>query len=345
MSSHYYTLIDQYIRMYGPLPESHDPLLLNITGPFRDAIYAKDKQEYMITLLKMSIVLCIGLALPNCFPVVMGTMLVLAYVFASYDEMNPQVLYNGRFRNINGRKIGILIMTQEQEGERESKNFVGKNDRKRLLAAARLSPNTNFTVVSVGSSSAQCIYGPQNMKQTEIAVGVDNRDKITELLMAHTDGGYMFFMNAAGYGVCKTAGVVSANNNSGEDDITPNIVQRTIGGTGNNDNAMAFVRELVAAYKAGGYNFVLGVIPRGDDSMPQGGSHSKDLIVDAIDRSNGNPITVVEVSGKQTQVFTIEDDCELENYSVETLCDRIKVTKIVTKDGKSYGSGTVFSMV
>jgi hypothetical protein len=342
MSSHYYTLIDQYIRMYGPLPESHDPLLLNITGPFRDAIYAKDKQEYLMTLLKMSIVLCIGLALPNCFPVVMVTMLVLAYVFASYDEMNPQVLYNGRFRNINGRKIGILIMTQEQEGERESKNFVEKNDRRRLLEAAKLSAGQSVSVWSVGSSSAQCIYGQHNMKQTEIAVGVDKRANIAELLNAQKDGTYLFIMNAAGYGVCKTAGVVSANNNSGEDDITPNIVQRTIGGTGNNDNAMAFVRELVAAYKAGGYNFVLGVIPRGDDSMPQGGSHSKDLIVDAIDRSNGNPITVVEVSGKQTQVFTIEDDYELENYSVETLCDRIKVTKIVTKDGKSYGSGTVF---
>ena len=343
MSSYHQELLDQYMDQYGSLPEGDDPLLFNITGPFRDAIYAKDKQEYMMTLLKMSIVLCVGLALPNCFLVGLGTMFVLAYVFASYDETNPQVLYNGRFRNINGRKIGFVIPTQEQEGELESKNFGDTNDRRRLFKATGLSPNTNCTVVSVGSTSAQCIDGQQHTKKTEIAVGVDKRANIAELLNAQKDGTYLFIMNSAGYAIRQDAGIVLANANTGEDNITPNIVSRTIGGTGNNDNAMAFMRELVAAYKAGRYNFVLGVIPRGDKSLPQGGSHSKQRIVDYIETSDGRPITVIEVSGKQTQVFTIEDDCELETYSTETLCGRIKVTKIVAEDGKSYGSGTVFS--
>lgn len=344
MSSYHQELLDQYMDQYGSLPEGDDPLLFNITGPFRDAIYAKDKQEYMITLLKMSIVLCVGLALPNCFPVVLGTMLVLAYVFASYDETNPQVLYNGRFRKYNnGRIIGFVIPTQEQEGELESKNFGDTNDRRRLFEVAKLSVGQPVSVWSVGSTSAQCIDGLQHVKKTEIAVGVDKRANIAELLNAQKDGTYLFIMNSAGYAIRQDAGIVLANANTGEDNITPNIVSRTIGGTGNNDNAMAFMRELVAAYKAGRYNFVLGVIPRGDKSLPQGGSHSKQRIVDYIETSDGRPITVIEVSGKQTQVFTIEDDCELETYSTETLCGRIKVTKIVAEDGKSYGSGTVFS--
>jgi hypothetical protein len=342
MSSHYYNLMDQYVQMYGPLPSGDAPILLNITGPFRDAIYAKDNQNYLMTLLKMSIILCIGCALPTGIPVTMVTLFALAYVFASYDETNPFVIYNGRFRNINGRTIGVIIPTQEQEGELESKNFVQTNDRKRLFAAAKIPLDAKYAVWSVGSSSTQCIDGHANTIVSEIAVGVNNREKIAELLKAQKDGGYMFVMNSAGYGVCETAGIVFADNNNCENNITPNIVQRTIGGTGNNENAMAFVNELVAAYKAGGYNFVLGVIPRGDKSLPQGGSHSKQRIVDAIDRSDGIPITVIEVSGKQTQIFTIVDDCELETYSTETLCGRIKVTKVVAKDGKSYGSGTVF---
>jgi hypothetical protein len=56
---------------------------------------------------------------------------------------------------------------------------------------------------------------------------------------------------------------------------------------------------------------------------------------------HGFNITVIEVSGKQTKIFELMDG-NVKDYSAESICGRIKNKKVLTKEGKTYGSGVVF---
>ncbi len=146
---------------------------------------------------------------------------------------------------------------------------------------------------------------------------------------------YVCFMNAIGYAIRVDAGVVMSDN------AAENIVERTVGGTGNNANAMLLVEQLLNIHKRIGYKFTLAFVPRGDPTMPQGGSHSKQRLVDAI--RSLKPVTVIEISGKQTKKFYIDAKDNLDRLSTEELCKLIKETKVVDYSGKTYGSGDIFA--
>jgi hypothetical protein len=172
-------------------------------------------------------------------------------------------------------------------------------------------------------------------------VDASNDDEIAKLLNAQKLASYdvMVVMNSAGYAIRMDAGVVYNENQSEDDTITPNIAPRVVGGSGDNGNAMNFMRKLVAQHKAGGYKFILAIVPRGDPLMPQGGSHTNQRILEAA--RHGFNITVIEVSGKQTKVFELMDG-GARDYSAESICGRIKNKKIVTGEGNTHGSGVVF---
>jgi hypothetical protein len=199
------------------------------------------------------------------------------------------------------------------------------------------------SVASIGSTTTQFIFGQKNVKQTEIDVGIDNTE-IDELLNNQTEG-ILCIMNSAAYAIKEDVGIVYNDNASETDTISENIVERMIGGTGNNKKAMAFAEKVVRRHKELNKDYILVFIPRGDKTMPQGGSHAKQRIVEKIRETSGRRMRVIEVSGKQTKVFEIDekdDDYELENYHTEKLCKLIKEKKITTSEGKTYGSADLF---
>jgi hypothetical protein len=259
-----------------------------------------------------------------------------------YIDMSQNV-FDGEILDINGRKIGVAIPSQEEEGDGETRNFKETNDEKKLneaLERAGLDKTMEKSVASIGSTTTQFIFGQKNVKQTEIDVGIDNTE-IDELLNNQTEG-IMCIMNSASYAIKEDAGIVYNDNASGTDTISENIVERMIGGTGNNKKAMAFAEKVVRRHKELNKRYILVFIPRGDKTMPQGGSHAKQRIVDKIRETSGRRMRVIEVSGKQTKVFEIDDNFELENYHTEKLCKLIKEKKITTSEGKTYGSADVF---
>jgi hypothetical protein len=344
---HYNTIVSKLLEQYGDDMEASDELLINITGDYRNDVFINAKQEYIFACAKMTLVLSVVLTtFANVGMMIAALVTMGTLLFGAYYLTTPGVMFNGEFININGVAVGVVVPSQKEEGELEERNFVETRDAEKLLAAmekANLPNCDEKTVWSVGSTSAQLISGQKYSTTTAIELGIDNvtDEKLIALLNSHKNKGIMFVMNSAGYGVDGEAGIVFNDNSRKEDKII--IVPRTIGGTGNNEAAMKFVRRLVELHKQGDYAFILAIIPRGDKTMPQGGSHSKQRIVDHIRRSNGRAVRLIEVSGKQTKEFTIKDDYELENYSTGKLCEMIKERKLTTANGKTYGSAVVFA--
>jgi hypothetical protein len=179
----------------------------------------------------------------------------------------------------------------------------------------------------------------------EIGIEAQQDAKIRAFLKAHQNNlsydGVLVLMNSVGYGVDEKAGIVYSDNKVEYENIRSNIAPRSIGGTGNNEAAMKFIAKMVELHEEGDYNYVLAVVPRGDKSMPQGGSHSKQIVLEHILCKRN--VTMIEVSGKQTKKFEYaagdftEDDCE-------AICKNIKETKITDADGKSHGSGVIFHL-
>jgi hypothetical protein len=251
------------------------------------------------------------------------------------------------FEDIGGYKVGVAIPTREEEGRREARNFEQTQDLTKLinkLDDADIVYNKDEIVVqSVGSSSTQCIFGYKLAPMTEFGMGVDaySDTQMEEFLKAHAErlsyDGILVIMNSAGYAMKEDAGIVYNDNKVEYDTITRNIVERTVGGTGKNTNAMAFVERLVEIHKRLNLNYVLAIVPRGDKTMPQGGSHSKDRIL----RAGKTRIVVIEISGKQTKKFELVG-YGAQDADAETICKNIKETKITDGDGKTYGSMSVF---
>lgn len=343
----YAEIVRDYEDKYGALEnenenENETPTMFVITGPFRKYIHDQmDDFEFNRNLLVA--VFAVFMLAPTWMSIAFTIVSVLIYIDRT------QNIFDGEILDINGRKIGVAIPSQEEEGDGEARNFKETNDEKKLneaLERAGLDKSMERSVASIGSTTTQFIFGQKNVKQAEINVGIDNSldEEIDELLDNQTEG-ILCIMNSASYAIKEDAGIVYNDNISGTDTISENIVERMIGGTGNNKKAMAFAEKVVRRHKELNKRYILAFIPRGDKTMPQGGSHAKQRIVDAIRETSGRRMRVIEVSGKQTKLFDIDekdDDYELENYHTEKLCKLIKEKKITTSDGKTYGSADVF---
>ena len=342
----YREIIVKYEETYGDLPETGDkPILLNITGPFRNDIYKiVHKDAFNMVLYAMCTTILIAPSLASII-LMMGICFMCVHTSRIYVDYSK--VFDGEFIDIDGQMIGIVVPTQAQEGKLESDNFYEINDKKRLIEAlvrAGLDGDANIVVASVGSSTTQFIDGQEKTNTSEIEVGVDNPldDQITELLDAVDldETGILVVMNSAGYAVRVNTGALYNDNQSNTDTITPEIVYRVVGGSGDNTNAQNFAHKLIKQHKKGEYKYILVVIPRGDPAMPQGGSHTHQRMLEAA--RHGINIMVIEVSGKQTKKFELMDG-NSRDYSAESICGRIKHKKVVTRDGKTYGSGVVFN--
>lgn len=344
----YREIIVKYEEMYGDLPDIGDkPLLLNITGPFRNDLYKNDYiyDKDMLNMVLFAMCVTIILA-PSLVTLILMMSICFMCVHTSRIYVDYSKVFDGEFIDIDGQMIGIVAPTQEQEGKLESDNLYEINDKQRLIEAlvrAGLDGDVDVVVASVGSSTTQFIDGQKHTKKNEIEVGVDCPldDEITELLDAVEldENGILVVMNSVGYAVRIDAGALYNDNQSNTDTITPEIVDRVVGGSGDNKNAQNFAHKLIKRHKEGKYKYILVVIPRGDPAMPQGGSHTHQRMLEAA--RHGINITVIEVSGKQTKKFELVDG-NSRDYSAESICGRIKNKKIVTKEGKTYGSGVVF---
>ena len=338
----YRKVIAKYEDTYDDLPDTGDkPVLINITGPYRKKLYESDHIYDKDTIL---FAMCtIFILAPNVVSIIL--LCSICYMY-SRTYVDYSKVFDGEFIEIDGRIIGVVAPTQEEEGKLESDNFYEINDKKRLveaLARAGLDGDADVIVASVGSNSTQIIDGQKYAKKNEVEVGVDNPldTEIVELLNAANldENGIMVVMNSAGYAVRADAGVLYNDNQSNTDTITPEIVDRVVGGSGDNTNAQNFANKLIKGHKDGKYKYTLVSIPRGDPAMPQGGSHTHQRMLEAA--RHGFNITVIEVSGKQTKIFELMDG-NVKDYSAESICGRIKNKKILTKEGKTYGSGVVF---
>lgn len=345
----YREIIVKYEETYGPLLDTYDnPILINITGQFRNQLY-KNIAIYNNKILYMMIfALCATIIFaPNLMTFILMMGICFTCVHNSDIYFDYSNVFDGEFIDIDGCMVGVVVPTQEEEERLESGNFYEINDRRKLmkvLVRAGLDGDANAVVASVGSTTTQFIYGQTYTKKNEVDVGVYNPldYEITELLdtpkLGYDD--IMVVMNSAGYALSLDAGVLYNDNQSNTDTITSNIVDRVVCGSGDNTDAKNFVHKLITRHKEGKYKYTLVLIPRGDPAMPQGGSHTRQRILEAA--RHGFNITVIEVSGKQTKIFELMDDGDVKDYSAESICGRIKKRKVLTKEGNTYGSGVVF---
>jgi hypothetical protein len=341
----YREVVAAYVSTYGSLP-SNKPVLINITGEFRNNTFT-NKIVYDKDIINTAVfALCITLLL---VPNITATLLMMGICFicvqSSRFYLDYSKVFDGEFIDVDGQMIGVVMPTQAEEGRLEAANFMETNDGQKQAEAiqrAGLDTSSHVCTVSVGSTTAQFING-QKTNQNEVEVGVDaySDEAIVELLEAQNlkYDDILVVINSVGYAFCVDAGIVYNDNQMEEDTITQNIEPRVVGGSGDNTNAMNFAKRVVALHKARKYNYILAFVPRGDPTMPQGGSHTNQRILEAA--RQGFTITVIEVSGKQTKLSELMDG-DGKDYSAESICRRIKTKKMLTREGKTYGSGVVF---
>ena len=347
------TIVEKYVRTYGAgsLDVDGDTnILFNITGAYRNEFHAQPMWD--------ACVMTVALVLISCFvsPYVAVSAVCLYplnnYVRNGYWFSNH---FDGEFVEFavgddqHKRKFGVVIPTQEEEGRLESRNFVATQDRAKLTdkldEQGIVYDGRELAVWSVGSSSSQCIHGHDVSPYHEFGIGVDaySDKQIAAFLKAHSErlshDGVLVVMNSAGYGVRVDTGIVYNDNKVEYDIITRNITPRTVGGTGDNKGAMGFIERLVSIHRDGDYNYVLAVVPRGDKTMPQGGSHSKQRVLDNL--RWGKRVVVIEVSGKQTKRFELStEDAHIDDD--EQMCKNITETKITDASRNTHGSRGVF---
>jgi hypothetical protein len=199
-------------------------------------------------------------------------------------------MFDGEILEIDGLRMGVTIPTQKVEGERESRNFVDTNDKRKLLnkldERELVYSEGKVVTWSFGSNTGQCIDGQPMAPFSEFEMGVDmfNDEQLEKFMDAHSKtlghDSVLAILNAAGYGVKETGGIVYSDNTLENYTILDNVVPRTVGGTGNNENAMRFVSQLAKIHKWNKCDFTLAIVPRGDKTMPQGGSHSKQIVLE-----------------------------------------------------------------
>lgn len=265
---------------------------------------------------------------------------------------------DGELLVVDGRNIAVVAATQQEEGDLESKNFDASGDLARLLTAAenaKLPTTTAYTVASVGSTSTQIIFN-QNSSSADVAAGTDTPCDATLIQLKallesvpNEEGRTLVIIGSAGYAMSKDSGMCFANtlgllSNS----IYDNMVDRVVGGTGDNVKAQLFILRLTRLHRVGGYKFVLAIVPRGVPEMPQGGSHSKQRILDAFNSVPSRRIVVIEVSGKQTKIFesslSVVGDKPTTDADFCASINERKVPDLKDKE-KTYGSGELFESV
>jgi hypothetical protein len=355
----YEEFVRKYENVYGSLPSGDKPVLFNVTGGYRNQYYKQEvpTQTLMFVLLMVGLLNVGGVSIlyavmvANLLTSLMFCATVAALIYnvsIMYGINEKKTVFDGEFIAIDGRLVGVVLPTQEDERRLEEANFRQTRDLNKLLIAFERAKVTskNICVISVGSTTAQCIYG--DTTNPEIDVGINSVDpaKIRELLDSVPSLGLddvLVILNSAGYGVKEDAGIVVNDNVMECDTITSNIEERTVGGTGSNAAAMEFVRQVTKMHKSLDKNYVLAIVPRGDKAMPQGGSHSKQWILDLL--NDDMNVIVLEVSGKQTKAFELVLDAAgllLDTMDSEEICKKIKDVKIATSAGKTYGSDIVF---
>ncbi len=346
----YRAILDKFEKTYGTdnTRDQGKPVIFSVTGEYRNKLYS----GYTMSSADWFMYLSIFTIMTFASSLYISALVVsLTWVANQYylDDLN--CMFNGEIMEIDGVSMGVVIMTQKEEGEWESRNFVETNDKNKLITKlndCRLVYDENNVVTwSIGSTTGQCIDGQSLAPFNEVEMGVDmfSDDDIKKFLDAHAKilghDSVLVLMNSIGYGVKENGGIVYSDNTLEHETILNSLVSRTVGGTGNNAHAMKLVERAAKIHKKNKYDFTLAIVPRGDKTMPQGGSHSKQRVLEHF--LNGEDVIVIEVSGKQTKKF------ELELYlgrsvmdSSEKICKRIKEIKILDESGKTHGSERVF---
>ena len=349
---YYRAIVQKFTKTYGSdtLDNLKHPMVFNITGPYRNKVHAQSMRDlyifiaffsaiaWFISIYMAGVAFCIIL-IRNCYQT--GQLL--------NDDATD--IFDGEILNIDGHMIGVAIPTQMEEGDLESQNLRETGDVDKLTRAldkARVHyKDSEIALWSTGTSSSQCIKGHEIAPFCEFDMGIENWSdaQITEFLRAHekvlTHDGVLVFINSVGYAIGVDAGIVYNDNKVEYDTITSNIAPRTIGATGDNNGVMEFARRLVHIHQKLDCNYILAIVPRGDKSMPQGGSHSKQRALDHY--RSGDVVVIIEVSGKQTKKFEVQKNTCTADDTAEHICKNIKETKIVDASGKTYGSGVVFA--
>ena len=346
----YRAILKKYEATYGEVDTTKKPIIFSITGTYRNKLYEQQTWGYCYATVAFFIITWFAsFYLANPFITVFVSGLMYSLVLSLFFD--PEQVFDGEIIDVNGKRIGVLMQSQRTEGKMESRNFVQRNDKSKLIEQLRkvdIDFNPNDVVTwSFGSTTGQCIDAIDVAPYTEVEMGIETQDdtKIRAFLKAHDEKltymGVLVIMNSAGYGIREDADIVQSDNKIEYEDIRRNIVERTVGGTGNNEAAMKFVAKLVELHEQGKYDYVLAVVPRGNKAMPQGGSHSKQYVLEHL--LNARNVALIEVSGKQTKKFEYAGDFTEDDR--EGICKNIKETKITDANGKSHGSGVVFVRV
>ena len=346
----YRAILAKYESIYGEVDTTKKPIIFSITGTYRNKLYEQRTWGYYAATAMFLIITWFAsfyLANPLITVFVAG-LLYLVVVGLFFD---PEQVFDGEVVDVDGKKIGVLAQSHRTEGKMESRNFVQTNDKRKLieqLNKANIVFNSDEVVTwSIGSTTGQCIDGLNVAPYTEVEMGIETQDDTTirAFLEVHRNklsyNGVLVIMNSAGYGIREDAGIVYNDNKVEYETIRKNIVERTVGGTGNNDAAMKFIAKMVELHEQGKYDYVLAIVPRGNKSMPQGGSHSKQRVLEHL--LNARNVALIEVSGKQTKKFEYSGDFTEDDR--EGICKNIKETKITDANGKSHGSFQVFARV
>jgi len=319
-----------------------------VTGAYRNNLYGGTK----ITALEWVMYAAIFVLIAREISVFAGGFTVFSvWVAIQYYLDDLTSMFDGEILDIDGIKMGVAIPTQKEEGELESLNFVATNDRRKLITKlndSKLVYSEDKVVTwSIGSTTSQCIYGQTMTPFNEYEMGVDrfSDEDIEKFLDAHDKiighDGVLAFMNSIGYGV-EEGGIVYSDNTMEHETILKSIVPRQIGATGNNENAMRLVERFAKIHMRNKYDYTLAIVPRGDKTMPQGGSHSKQRVLEHF-LDDDEDIIIIEVSGKQTKKFELPAGTGVSVIeSSEKICKFIKETKIVDENGKTHGSQMVF---
>lgn len=345
----YSAILKKYEATYGEL-DTKKPVVFSITGTYRNKLYQQRTWGYYAAIVILLIITWFAsfyLAKPLIAVFVAG----LQYSLVISSFFDPEQVFDGEIIDVDGKKIGVLAQSQEMERKMESRNYVQTNDKRNLidqLRKADIDFNPKYAVTwSIGSTTGQCNDGIDVAPYTEVDMGIETQDdtKIRDFLEAHdeklTYNGVLVIMNSAGYGIREDAGIVYNDNKVEYEDIRRNIVERTVGGTGNNEAAMKFIAKMVDFHEQGKYEYNLAIVPRGNKSMPQGGSHSKQRVLEHL--LNARNVVLIEVSDKHTKKFEYAGDFTEDDR--EGICKNIKETKIMDANGKSHGSGVVFVRV
>jgi hypothetical protein len=343
----YRSILDKFENKFGTTQTRNQtkPVIFSVTGEFRNNMYSKDKIDWM-TFAAIFMIMWMASSV-----YIAGFIVLSVWVVNKYYLDDLSTMFNGDILVIDGVSMGVVIMTQKEEGEWESRNFVDTNDKRKLinkLNDAKLVYSEESVVTwSIGSNTGQCIDGQTMAPFNEVDIGVDrfSDEDIEKFLDAHAKilghDGVLAFMNSIGYGVKEDGGIVYSDNTMEHETILNNVVPRQIGATGNNENAMSLVERLAKIHMRNKYDFTLVIVPRGDKTMPQGGSHSKQRVLEHF--LNYEDVIVIEVSGKQTKKFELPEGSGASVIeSSEKICKCIKETKIVDESGKTHGSQVVF---